>query len=689
MRKTLAAMGVLVALLIGTLEPFVAPTTADASAAAGLSVSSPWHARLDASGSTTFIDISCPTPRVCTAVGGGATGRATIYRTVDGGAAWDRQRVPDTAPGLLAVSCPSPTRCLAVGNGPYQPVFLSTSNSGRTWTARSGKDLFPYYVYGLECPSLTTCYAALQGGLARTVNDGASWTELPWSNSLSVLDLSCPTTRTCFVIAVDAVSGATTTSIVIQRDGDAGRTIATVKSIPVTGQSAASISCVSATSCMAVDAGGGHATVLGTSSGGGSWTSEDLPANVGRAVGVACTTTADCVVAAATPNDRGIVAADTSSAGSSWTVHLVGSTSDAESAGGGISCSGAACTLAGFGTPASTLYSSRSSTASWARHRLPAGPGPLTAVACPTAGACVAVGDGVAVRSLNGGITWTAAVAPPPATAALQAIACPTASTCLAVGAWVDATGVPQGAVAYVSTDTGRTWRPATVASGDLSLDAISCATASTCVATSLDGRGTVLRTTTAGRTWVRVALPGATSHQVLLSSVSCGAATSCVAVGSGPLGPSVELSTDAGATWQAVGDVSGLGAYLQSVSCTSATTCWAAGGVQEFAPLAYTTGVYATTDGGTVWTTVGAPTSDDVTSLSCQDLDCKEIANLPGNYAPTTSTLETSVDGGADWAVSALPVPSVLAAATPTPSSRWVLVGGNVTNGALVLTTP
>jgi hypothetical protein len=565
---------------------------------------------------------------------------------------------------------------------------VSTTNGGATWSTLTSTGLFPYYVYGLDCPSLTTCYAALQGGLALSVDGGSSWTQLSWSNSLSVLDLSCPSTRTCFVIAVNAVNGAPSTSLVLQRYRNDGGSVTTVKSLATSGASAASISCPSSTTCMAVGATGDRSTVLTTTTSGASWTVHDLPANVGPAVADSCAGAGDCVVAAASPNDRGLVAAATTSGGLSWTVHRIGATSDPAGTGGGISCSAiATCALVGYGTQANTIYASRASTGAWARHRLSAGPPPLTSVACTTAGDCVAVGAGVAVRSLDGGATWKRAVRSPPDTAALQAIACPTASTCDAVGQWVSDSGVRQGAVAYFSTDTGMTWHAAAVQSGDLSLDAISCATSTTCVATSSDGRGDVVRTTNAGRSWLKVSLPGgAASHQVLLSAVSCGAATSCVAVGSGPQGPAVELTTDAGATWEAVADVSGLGAYLQSVSCTSATTCWSAGGVQEFAPLAYTTGVFATTDGGSTWSSVGTPTSDDVTAIACHGEVCQEVANLPGNYAPSTSTLETSLDGGVSWMPSPLPVPSVLAGVTATPTSGWVLVGGDVANGALAL---
>jgi hypothetical protein len=691
MRRTLTATGVLVALLTGVLAPVA--TSVPVSASARLVASSPsmWQVRLESTGSTTFSDVSCPTSRICIAVGGGATGRAMVYRTANGGASWSRQIVPDDTPGLIAVSCPSPSRCTAAGNGPYQPVFVTTTNGGATWSTLIATGLYPYYVYGLDCPSLTTCYAALQGGLAISVDGGTSWTQLSWSNSLSVLDLSCPSTRTCFVIAVNAVNGAPSTSLVLQRYRDAGSSIATVKSLVTSGASAASISCPSSTSCMAVGAAGDRSTVLSTTTGGTSWAVHQLPANVGPAVADRCKGAGNCVVAAASPNDRGLVAATTTSDGRSWVVHRIGAASDPTGSGGGISCSAlATCALVGYGTPASTLYVSQASTGTWARHRLPAGSAPLTSVACPTAGTCVAVGVGVAVQSLDGGASWMSAALPPPNTAALQAVACPAVSTCAAVGKWVSASGVPQGALAYYSTDSGRTWHASRVPSGDLSLDSISCPTSTTCVATSSDGHGDVLRSTTSGRSWVKVALPGGlASHQVLLNSVSCGEAASCVAVGAGPQGPAVERSTDAGATWMSVAQVSGLGSYLQSVSCTSASDCWAAGGVQEIAPLTYSTGVFATTDGGSTWTSATSPTSDDVTSIACQDTVCEELSNLPGNYAPSTSTLETSLDGGVTWTASSLPVPSVLASVSAAPASGWVLVGGDAANGALVLTGP
>ena len=411
-----------------------------------------------------------------------------------------------------------------------------------------------------------------------------------------------------------------------------------------------------------------------------------LPRNAGAALGVSCDPRVGCVVVAASPNAHGLVAAATSVGDASWAVNRIAASDAPSVSPGNVTCPDRAdCVLAGYGTTPSALFVTHSLKGRWARRGLARGAPPLSAVACATSGSCVAVGTGVAVRSMDGGTTWLRAVAPPPPDAVLTAIACPSPTACVAVGQ-------RQGngdAVAFRSTDGGRMWHEGALSAPATTLDAVACPTETICVATSANSSGGVERTTNAGRSWTKVALAGPMAHATLLNDVSCGSATTCVAVGSAGGGAAVEVTADAGATWQSNASVASLAAYLESVSCTTASTCWSAGGVQLVAPVVYSTGIFSTTNAGGSWTPLAAPTSFNVTAITCRATTCEEIANPPGNYGPSSSTVETSLDGGASWTQSPIPVPAVLAAAAASPSGRWVLVGGNAKNGALVLTDP
>jgi photosystem II stability/assembly factor-like uncharacterized protein len=131
----------------------------------------------------------------------------------------------------------------------------------------------------------------------------------------------------------------------------------------------------------------------------------------------------------------------------------------------------------------------------WSAAALPAGVGPLHALACPTPARCLAVGTSspnlagitpahsVAVSSTDGGRTWSAAGAPPGIGDAV-AVACPTTRRCTAVGtAWTGtAPPAPVGAVA-TTNDGGATWREPAGPRLATGLVAVACPTATDCVA--------------------------------------------------------------------------------------------------------------------------------------------------------------------------------------------------------------
>ena len=202
-------------------------------------------------------------------------------------------------------------------------------------------------------------------------------------------------------------------------------------------------------------------------------------------------------------------------------------------------------------------------------------PGRLSGIACPAAGACVAVGDyedaaGSIVPLAAGEIAgiWGAAteVAPPAGSGSgdLTAVSCPSAGSCRAVGSSSTGAGVTTPIVVGQSggtwgTATGVTLPPVAVSGAGAALAGISCTAAGACVATGTyegpgeDGTGAaaagfhpptgdndaLLVDTEAGGVWSparNVALPGDAARPETSASfpaVSCASDSTCAAVGS------------------------------------------------------------------------------------------------------------------------------------------------------------
>jgi hypothetical protein len=187
----------------------------------------------------------------------------------------------------------------------------------------------------------------------------------------------------------------------------------------------------------------------------------------------------------------------------------------------------------------------------------------LNALACPHPGSCYAVGSysppsgdwDQPLLETETGSTWRAAEPPRPAGAVpgaeLNAIAC--AGSCVATGDY-DNGGVPSQE-AYILSGSGARWSAHAVAlpggrgADDLSLGALSCPTAASCVAAgwysrgNSDSEGVWLAESVAAAaprpTWLALPAPppagsGVTSlgRDGTITSVSCPVAGWCVAVG-------------------------------------------------------------------------------------------------------------------------------------------------------------
>jgi hypothetical protein len=175
--------------------------------------------------------------------------------------------------------------------------------------------------------------------------------------------------------------------------------------------------------------------------------------------------------------------------------------------------------------------------------------------------------------------------------ATLSAVSCPSATECVAVGSYLDSSGKPDaGPLVEASNGSGWTVQSTPKVSGG-GLMGVSCPSASECVAVgTIDraGSSAPLAELWNGASWS--VLPGASGpgSQGTLEGVSCSSSTSCMAVGAG-LMPSGASSDPAelwnGSTWTAepLPAFSSRGttlpvASLSGVSCVSSGVCDAVG---------------------------------------------------------------------------------------------------------------
>jgi hypothetical protein len=220
-------------------------------------------------------------------------------------------------------------------------------------------------------------------------------------------------------------------------------------------------------------------------------------------------------------------------------------------------------------------------------------------VSCPVAKWCAAVGGGNgsgAFAETWNGTKWTEYTISAPLGSqsfALQGISCTSTNQCIAVGNYTDSTGYEK---ALTENWNGATWTegnavafiPSPQSDANSELDAISCASPSSCVAVGNyedepEDTWPALAESWNGSKWTvdpTPIIPNA--YSTGLDSVSCWAPESCIATGrdtiSGnppPEGNTVSESRD-GSSWhlQTAPVLPELFSGLGGVSCASATFC-------------------------------------------------------------------------------------------------------------------
>ncbi|MBO0806486.1 MAG: exo-alpha-sialidase, partial [Nocardiopsaceae bacterium] len=228
----------------------------------------------------------------------------------------------------------------------------------------------------------------------------------------------------------------------------------------------------------------------------------------------------------------------------------------------------------------------------WSRHDFPAAD-LIDGLSCWSANDCVATGGtgkngkggfygtrGIALRTTDGGATWTPGTVPPKLSLITYAgpgdgyVTCPAAGTCYALAAKEPMKRANFTVVA--STDGGATWHELALPPHTPfpNLSAISCASARACwtagsqgVPVHIPGKGrpgfssgyspdspVILSTADGGATWAKTTFPpgrAATGNQfdamTDVGSVACSSASSCLATGVGNEGAHVPVYTISG----------------------------------------------------------------------------------------------------------------------------------------------
>ncbi len=121
-----------------------------------------------------------------------------MLATFNGGATWQRERLPTRTPGLGSVACPTESTCWASSlNGAVGHVIV-THDGGRTWeTQLAAADSFS----AIACASASDCWVVGQAGnIDATSNAGRTWSAQPAPSPRDYLFAIACTRARCWAV---------------------------------------------------------------------------------------------------------------------------------------------------------------------------------------------------------------------------------------------------------------------------------------------------------------------------------------------------------------------------------------------------------------------------------------------------------------------------------------------------------
>ncbi len=576
---------------------------------------------LESSGVGSIEDISCGSTSSCDVI-------SAKFGQHWNGAGWQEQlpALPDgDQPSLEAISCVGPGICVAVGfayqsrHGDLPVAEILTP----TW-AQAPEAALPkapeLHLNKISCASATYCMA-ISSGFA-SLWDGTKWKEKGRSSRTIFQGVSCPITSFCLGVGATAGGGIsaetwngtywTNSSFVIPA-GDSHQ--------------APSVSCVSASSCIAV---------------GTYWT-----------------------------EGKGYLPMAQYWDGTKWALQSPPAPSGSEGQFKDVSCSSSTNCIA-VGTAGSNPLSERWDGTKWSLLTTPrpegSGSVALEQVSCASATSCVATGtgpqSGVPFSMSWDGSKWTLATPAVPAGAlgsiAFGDLTCQSPTYCIAAGSYVTERNPPLYVASKIHTLVelwnGKEWsvQPTPEIEGKKinTLTGVSCSSTVSCLAVGTsrkawnEGDYEPLVEGWNGSSWsVVTALPKA--PELHLNKISCASATYCMAISSG------FASLWDGTKWKEKGRSSRT--IFQGVSCPITSFCLGVGATAGG-------GISAETWNGTYWTNssfvIPAGDSHQAPSVSCVSASsCIAVGTYwteGKGYLPMAQYWD-----GTKWALQSPPAPS------------------------------
>jgi hypothetical protein len=492
------------------------------------------------------------------------------------GSAWSVQPTPNhLAPqgDLYAEDCTSPTSCIAVGHGTNrlsEEATLAEAWNGTTWAIQAtpapprslGSALF-----GVSCTSATACIAvgasANSAGADVTLAEawnGTTWSIQPTPNPTdatgsTLYSISCSSATACIAVGTYEVSGGTDLTLAEVWNGTTW-TVQPTLNRPAKHSALFGVSCTSAAACIAVGLSG--EAPLAERWNGTAWTMQHTNnSQYGGLEAVSCTSPDACTAVGFSPNtgsESGTLAEGWN--GRTWTIQPAPSTNEA--ALEGVSCTSPdVCAAVGqYFSPSANIavpLAEAWNGSSWVLQNAPAPPqapviSNLAAVSCASPDACTAVGE-----YQNSGEIYEAFAED------------------WAPSGWVlRATPNPAGATWGFFNDSSCTSARACTAVGYYQ-NTYTCAVCGGTLAERWNGTSWAVQQA--------ANQPGAMFSD--LYGVSCTSPAACMAVGYYEL-PDYALGALAevwnGATWKLVPVPKAAATLLFAVSCTSPGACTAVG---------------------------------------------------------------------------------------------------------------